>query len=271
MPTILVADNKNGFVEMVRLMLEQEGYSVVTAMKPADAAKVLSKRGCDAAVLDFKLTDDSDSDRSGLEVAENADSSIPKILVSVAVDKDDVMAAIQVGKDGRPIAVRFLDKLEVDPKNPKLADTVREALEIGRQWARQSRERIRPELYRDYRQASTFRWIQDILHIVASVAFVALMVWGALKIHAGGWEWAFMVAGVMVGEAANIFLASKSEGSKERKEKYHQELLQADRFEELFAACERLNDAAAIMRAKEELIRRASERWLGGAATGTVE
>ena len=270
MPIILVADNRKGFVEMVKLMLEQAGYSVVTAMTPADASKILSKRGCDAAVIDFRLTDDSNLDNSGLEVAENADSSIPKILVSAAVNEDDVMAAIQVGKDGRPIAVRFLDKSEVDPKNPKLTDTVREALEIGRQWERQSRERIRPELYRDYREASMHRWIQDILHIVASVAFVFLLVWGAMEIHAGVWQTAFMVAGVLIGECANIFLASKSEGSKERAEKYHQELLQADRFEELFAACERLNDVEATMHAKEEVIRRASEQWLSTAASAQL-
>jgi CheY-like chemotaxis protein len=263
MPTILVADNRKPFVELAKLMLERAGYSVVTAMSPADASRILAKRGCDAAILDYRLKDDTDLDRSGLEVAEKADSNIPKIFVSAEVKKEDVMAAVQVGKDGRPIAVRFLAKSEVDPKNPKLTDTVHEALEIGKQWKRQSRERINPELYRDYRRAAMGGMVQDIVHIVASVAFVFLMVWGAVELHGGVVETAFMIAGVVVGEIVNLLLAGKGEGWKERVEKYHQELLQSDRYEHLLASCESLPDSASIARAKEDLIRRASEQWIG--------
>jgi CheY-like chemotaxis protein len=266
MPTILVADNRKVFVELVRSMLEKVGYAVVTALTPADAARVLADGGCDAAVLDYRLLDDGPTDRSGLDLAEKSDPNIPKILVSDLTEKEDVMAAVQVGRDGRPIAVRFLAKNEIDPRNPKLADTVRVALEIGKQWKRQVRERIRPELYRDYNRAALFAQIQDIVHIVANAAFVALMVWGAVEIHGGVWRMVFMIGGVMVGEIVNLLLARKGETWKERAERYHQELLQADRFEELLAACESLNDSDAIVRAREQVIQRASEQWIGAAS-----
>ncbi len=260
MPTILVADNRKSFVELATLMLEPAGYTVVTATTPADASRILAKGRCDAAVLDYRLKDDGEFDRSGLEVAEKADPNIPKIFVSGDVKNEDVMAAVQIGRDGRPIAVRFLAKSELERK---LTDTVREALEIGKQWKRQSRERINPELYRDYRRAALGGFIQDTVHIIASVAFVVLMVWGAVKLHGGVAETGFMIGGVAVAEIVNLLLARKSEGWKERVEKYHQELLQTDRYEHLLASCESLPDSAAIARVKETVILRTTEEWIG--------
>jgi hypothetical protein len=93
------------------------------------------------------------------------------------------------------------------------------------------------------------------------------MVWGAVKLHGGVAETGFMIAGVVAAEIANLILARKGEGWKERVERYHQELLQADRYEQLLASCESLPDSAGIARAKEDVIRRASEQWIGTLAS----
>lgn len=263
MATILVADNRPAFVRRAKELLVAAGYDVVTASNPVEAAKILSSGGCDAAIIDYRLTDDSRTDRSGLAVAEKSDPNIPKIIVSDLAEKDDVMAAVHVGPDAQPVAVRFLAKDEIDPRNTKLTDAVRDALEIGTRWKRQVRERIGPELYRDYRHASRFANIQMILHIFANIAFVILMIWAAIQLHEGVWSMFFMIAGVMVGEVVNLLLAKNREALIKRADRNHAELLQAARFEQLLAACDSLADPEAIMRAKEELIRTTTLRWLG--------
>ncbi len=264
MATILVADNKQAFLRRAKELLEAAGYDVVTASTPAEATKVLAAGGCDAAILDYRLTDDSRTDRSGLAVAEKSDPNIPKIIVSDLAEKDDVMAAVHVGSDAQPVAVRFLAKDDIDPRNTKLTDAVRDALEIGKRWKRQIRERISPELYRDYRDASRFANIQLILHILANIAFVVLMIWAAIQLHEGVWSMVFMIAGVMVGEIVNLLLAKGREALIKRADRNHAELLQAARFEQLLAACDSLGDPETVVRAKEELIRTTTLRWLGG-------
>ncbi len=55
MPRVLVADDNRQFVEMVRAMLEDAGYEVVTASSGLAAARLIEQEELDLLILDVLM------------------------------------------------------------------------------------------------------------------------------------------------------------------------------------------------------------------------
>lgn len=109
--TILLADNDPDSVEARAELLEGEGYAVLKAFSPADARKVLLNQRIHLAILDIRLTDDTDGDISGLDLArETAYRPLPKIMLTGFPSFEAVKLALAPALDGLPPAVDFLSK-----------------------------------------------------------------------------------------------------------------------------------------------------------------
>jgi DNA-binding NtrC family response regulator len=82
MTAILVADNDPGWLQNLTGIVERGGYSVIPATNRKEAMAVIGRHEADVAVLDLRLDEDLDADDiSGLQVAEDTDRTIPKIIV----------------------------------------------------------------------------------------------------------------------------------------------------------------------------------------------
>lgn len=81
---ILVADNDPDFRDsLARDVLEPEGYQVTQAGNPEQARRALQDNLIHLAILDIRLENDDDpSDLSGLELCEEIDPVVAKILVT---------------------------------------------------------------------------------------------------------------------------------------------------------------------------------------------
>jgi DNA-binding response OmpR family regulator len=108
---ILLADNDPDSVEARAELLEGEGYTVLKAFSPVDARNVLSHQRVHLAILDIRLTDDTDGDISGLELArEAAYQPLPKIMLTGFPSFEAVKLALAPALEGLPPAVDFLSK-----------------------------------------------------------------------------------------------------------------------------------------------------------------
>jgi CheY-like chemotaxis protein len=111
--TLLVADNLAYYLEATREFLEHEGYDVITASNAPRARKILEQGGVDLAILDIRLNDDNaEDDRSGLELAQEVQTDVPKIILTNFPDWEAVREALAPGMDGLPPAVDFVKKDE---------------------------------------------------------------------------------------------------------------------------------------------------------------
>jgi CheY-like chemotaxis protein len=263
MATILVADDDVDFLGRIEWMLKRDDHTVITAGNPNDALRVLSNnKHIDVAIIDYRLRDGKRGDRTGLDVAAKSNPLIPKIIVSQLVEKDEVMEAVNANADGLALAVRFLAKDDISIENPKLAEAVRDALDKRASMTRRARESISPQLYGDYKTASLLANLQSILHLVANTIFVALMVVTAIYVHGGVLTILFTMVGVLAGEVTNLLLAKKTELLIARADRYHSELLQGSRFEQLLAACDSIDNKTERDKAKRELINGTSTKWI---------
>ncbi|OGQ51604.1 MAG: hypothetical protein A3I10_07445 [Deltaproteobacteria bacterium RIFCSPLOWO2_02_FULL_57_26] len=97
--TILVVDDSTDFVDVVKKMLEVDGYAVECVYSGAEAFKRLEVKRPDLIVLDIMMPE-----MDGLEVlarlkGANDTSSIPVILVTAKDQHRDILAGYQMGGD----------------------------------------------------------------------------------------------------------------------------------------------------------------------------
>jgi DNA-binding response OmpR family regulator len=112
--TILLADNHAELLEVRKLFLEDEGYTVLTATSPETAQQALETEWLHLAILDIRLQDDRDTyDISGLKLAmDPAFQHIPKIILTNYPNYEYVRNALRPGDAPLPPAVDFLTKKE---------------------------------------------------------------------------------------------------------------------------------------------------------------
>jgi DNA-binding NtrC family response regulator len=125
---ILVADNDTDSTLILSEFLQDQDYEVVVASNPADARQMMERGEVDLALLDLRLTNDTDAmDKSGLTLVENRSlSTVPKIIMSTHLDFGDVRTALRP-VSGSPPAVDFLSKAE---GLAAVAESVRGALRL---------------------------------------------------------------------------------------------------------------------------------------------
>jgi DNA-binding response OmpR family regulator len=116
---VLVAEDDEDVLVLVRTVLERAGYEVVVARDGLEALAAAQQRRPDLAVLDVAMPE-----LDGLEVlrrlrAEGSTSDVPVLLLSARVQEDDVARGFAMG------ATAYVQK----PFSPReLSDRVGELL-----------------------------------------------------------------------------------------------------------------------------------------------
>src|ERR1041385_6136786 len=123
---ILIADNDPDALAIYGEYLEAAGYRVLKASSVEGARSFLGTHRVHLAILDLRLTDDSESDRSGLLLAREAARSTPKLILTRWPTYEDVRDALKLDDEPLPPAVDFLDKKD---GLERLGEAVRQALD----------------------------------------------------------------------------------------------------------------------------------------------
>jgi DNA-binding response OmpR family regulator len=108
---VLVADDDEDILVLVRTVLERAGYEVVAARNGAEAVAFAQERRPDLAVLDVSMPE-----LDGLEVlrrlrADASTSDVPVLLLSARVQEDDVARGFATGANAyvqKPFSPREL-------------------------------------------------------------------------------------------------------------------------------------------------------------------
>ncbi len=93
---ILVVDDDTKIVELVKLYLDREGYTVLTAYDGIEALKIARESRPDLVVLDIMLPG-----RDGLDICRTlrAESSVPIILLTAKTTEQDRIVGLDLGAD----------------------------------------------------------------------------------------------------------------------------------------------------------------------------
>lgn len=265
MQNVLVADNDKDTVDKIAQQVELAGFHVIPAYSPEGARQILNSGRVDLAILDLRLRDDSEEDISGLAVARETAPATPKIIVSNYAKVEDLIEALGANLDGLPAVIAFLQKtrLPVD-----LIPAVRHALDVKMTWLMKKQDEIKDQLTRDYtnarRVAQFHTWVSFALSIIFALP-ILLVVWALHGdtglTHGDAWTMVFIFIGSLGAEITNYLFARKVDFHYERVDRFHAELLQARRFDQLLAACEELKDEPSRREFHRRILEAALTRW----------
>lgn len=95
--TILIVDDEEDIIELIKFNLKNEGYSILTAMTGEQAIKIAKKYTPDLIVLDLMLPG-----MDGLEVTDylkkfEITKNIPIVMVTAKGDESDVVTGLELG------------------------------------------------------------------------------------------------------------------------------------------------------------------------------
>ena len=103
---ILIADDEESIIEVVKIYLEKEGYSVLTALDGDTALKLEIAEKPDLLILDIMLPK-----MSGLELCRAIEREVPIIFLTAKTSEEDKIAGFALGADDyitKPFSVREL-------------------------------------------------------------------------------------------------------------------------------------------------------------------
>lgn len=96
---ILVVDDQRDLLELLTLRLEQEGYSVATALNAALATEQIAKFRPDIILLDILLPDISGIRLTAKLKNDAQTAHIPVILLTAKDSETDIVVGLSVGAD----------------------------------------------------------------------------------------------------------------------------------------------------------------------------
>src|SRR5438445_701580 len=99
---LLVVDDDNNLVELVRVKLQSAGYEVATASKAEDAIEAAKREVFDLCILDLRL-----ADRSGISLMRELHSINPDMPVIILTGYGSVESAVEAMQEG---AYNYLTK-----------------------------------------------------------------------------------------------------------------------------------------------------------------
>ena len=109
--TILVVDDEEDILELVRFNLAKEGYTILCAASGEEAWRILTDTAIDLLVLDLMLPG-----MDGLELArrmkgESSTNMIPIVMLSAKGEEVDIVTGLELGADDyvtKPFSPRVL-------------------------------------------------------------------------------------------------------------------------------------------------------------------
>lgn len=261
MKKILFADNDERFLKQRKEFLEKEGYQVYPAGSLTEARRLLEQGHLDLAILDLRLENDEDErDISGLLLAKSTDSSIPKIILTRFPSYQLVREALGASLDGLPPVVDFIDKKE-GPET--LLQAVRKALKVRNVWFSATQKGITRQLDEDYARARKEANIHYWICLGISLAGAIIVALGAVLAL-----WGFQGTGIvtiisgMITELVNLLFFTRLDGAYRRVDRYHEELLQSKRLENLLSACGEFSEAENREQTLTQIIQTTARQWM---------
>ena len=94
MMKILIADDEENIVEVVKLYLEKEGYTVLTALDGDTALDIETTEQPDLLILDIMLPK-----MSGLELCQTIEREVPIIFLTAKTSENDKIVGFSLGAD----------------------------------------------------------------------------------------------------------------------------------------------------------------------------
>lgn len=260
---ILLADNDQIFLSNRKRFLEEQGYRVFPAANAVEARKILEQGRIDLAILDMRLEDNkNEKDISGLRVAKETDRAIPKIILTSFPTYEAVRDVMGDVLDGLPAALDFVAKQEgLDV----FLRAVRKALQSIERSFRTTQDEIATQLNEDYRRARQEARLDYWVNLVMSLIFSIPVIVGTMlvlrsELAAGT---ATALAGVVM-EIVHYLFASRLNLAHRRVDRYHEELLQTKRLENLLVACNEFENEQERERCTRSIIETAAQSWVGG-------
>ncbi|WIF95409.1 response regulator transcription factor [Caminicella sporogenes] len=94
--TILVVDDEQQIVSVVKAYLEKDGYTVYSAFDGKEALNIFENKDIDLIVLDLMLPD-----ISGEEICKKIriNSKVPILMLTAKVEEDDRVMGLNIGAD----------------------------------------------------------------------------------------------------------------------------------------------------------------------------
>jgi CheY-like chemotaxis protein len=139
--TILVADDEPEVINLVRIMLEMEGYTVLDATDGREALTSIRSKKPALVLLDVRMPKMSGLDVLARLRQEPATASIPVIMLSVVTTYPEVQQALDQGAIAylpKPFELREMVRLvgKVIAMDPDQREALRQnALRnVGRKW-----------------------------------------------------------------------------------------------------------------------------------------
>ena len=120
-PSILIIDDEESMRRFLTVLLEKEGYRVISSTTGRAALQVLESDPIDAVITDLKMPD-----MDGIEVLEAIKGRWPQVPVVILTAHASVTSAIQAVNKG---AFQYIEK---KAKNDEIALVVKNALSMGR-------------------------------------------------------------------------------------------------------------------------------------------
>jgi two-component system nitrogen regulation response regulator NtrX len=152
-PRILIVDDDRSFCEILKNMLEYEGYLINTAHDGKTGIKKLDEKHFDIALLDLKLPD-----ILGLKVLKKAREITPPVQVVMISGEGTIHTAVEATKKG---AYDFLEK-PVD--SDRLLLTVKNALERGQ--LEMEKEKLLESVRQQYRMIGSSDKMKEIYELI---------------------------------------------------------------------------------------------------------
>jgi DNA-binding response OmpR family regulator len=95
--TILIVDDDVSYVELLQILLEEEGFEVVTAFRGRKALNIMLDKKIDLVLLDYQMPE-----MDGFEVLDcmnnnGYETKIPVIMISANYDNDIYDSAFKKG------------------------------------------------------------------------------------------------------------------------------------------------------------------------------
>jgi CheY-like chemotaxis protein len=259
--TILLADNDSDYLRTTRALLELEGYPVVSAGNATEARRALEEGGMDIAILDLRLDDDTDyRDTSGLMVAKDDDSAIPKIILTSYATAESLREALGPQVDRLTAAVGIVLK---DEGFDGLLRAVRKVQRTLSNDLVKAVSSLTSSLEDDYQRARAEARLHFRLGLAISFACAMPLILGVLMAMTNRLAVGLAsAAGGIALQVSNYLFFSKVDMVGRLTERYLQERLQSWRVETLLTTCAQIPDPNVRDTSTLDTIRAAAWTWL---------
>ena len=108
---ILLVDDEEGFLTMMRAALEVRGFEVITAVSAIEAGLTLASANPDLILMDIRMPG-VDGIQACVAIKKNADTAyIPIMIVSALADETQIERAHKIGIDDYFVKPIDIEKL----------------------------------------------------------------------------------------------------------------------------------------------------------------